>query len=249
MSDSHVLGVYRAAGAQFTTTHWSIVLAAGDAEASKSATALETLCRAYWYPLYAYIRRRGYAPHDAQDLTQKFFARLLDRGFLRGVDRNKGKFRSFLLATLDHFLANEWRNAHAQKRGGRVSFLPLDDGSAEEHYLQIPAAALSPEQLFEQQWATALLDHVLTKLREEFEAAGKNKFFEAAKIFLTGERRAGSYEDLAKELGVSEAALKMAVSRMRHRYAELLRAEVADTVSNPEEVEDEIRALFAALSR
>ncbi len=240
-------GAYGAESAQFTTTHWSVVLAARQ-EDDAAAAALETLCRRYWYPLYAFVRRRGYAPADAQDLTQKFFARLLDKGFLRGVDRTKGKFRSFLLATLEHFLANEWRNARAQKRGGSIAFLSLEETAAEEHYLQVPATGLSPEQLFEQQWATALLEQVLARLREEFLATGKETLFESLKIFLTGEKHAGSYGRLAPELGTSEAALKMTVSRMRRRYGELLREEVARTVARPEEVDAELRALFAALS-
>jgi DNA-directed RNA polymerase specialized sigma24 family protein len=232
----------------FTSTHWSVVLAAGQESAAQPNDALERLCRTYWYPLYAFVRRRGYQAHEAEDLTQSFFARLLDKNYLKSVDRTKGKFRSFLLAALEHFLANEWRNAHAQKRGGNFAFISLNDTSAEQQYLQVPAAGLSPEKLFEQQWATALLAQVLARLRAEFVAAGKTALFEEVKVFLTGEKRAVSYAELADKLATTEAALKMAVSRMKHRYGELLRAEIADTVSGPQEVEQELRALFAAWS-
>jgi DNA-directed RNA polymerase specialized sigma24 family protein len=224
------------------------VLSATDTSSPQATVALEKLCRAYWYPLYAYVRRRGYEVHEAQDLTQEFFARLLAKDYLRAVDRTKGKFRSFLLAALEHFLANEWRNARAQKRGGRLSFISLNDTSAEQQYLQVSASNLSPEKLFEQQWATTLVEQVLVRLREEFVGAGKEALFEELKVFLTGEKRAVSYAELALKLGTTDGALKMAVSRMRQRYGELLRAEIASTVSSPEAVDEELRALFAALS-
>jgi len=223
-------------------------LAAGCEPSSKKAEALEKLCRTYWYPLYVFIRRRGYDAHAAQDVTQSFFARLLDKHYLSAVDRAKGKFRSFLLAALEHFLANEWRNAHAQKRGGKAAFISLDDTCAEQQYQQVPAAGLSAEKLFEQQWATTLLEQVLARLRTEFVTAGKESLFEELKIFLTGEKRAVSYAQLAVKMGTSEAALKMAVSRMRQRYGELLRTEIAHTVRDESEIEGEMRALFAALS-
>jgi len=195
-----------------------------------------------------FVRRQGYSPHDAQDLTQSFFARLLEKNYLSAVDPRKGKFRSFLLATLEHFLANEWRRAHAQKRGGRFTFVSIDAESAEQQYLQVPASNLSPGQLFEQQWAMTLLDQTLARLYEEFVASGKGALFGDLKIFLTGEKQAASYAELAAKLGMTEAALKMAVSRMRKRYGELLRAEIANTMANPAEIDEELRALFAALS-
>ncbi len=237
-----------AAVRSFATTHWSVVLAAGQETSAHAGAALERLCRGYWWPLYAFVRRRGYAVHDAQDLTQEFFARLLAKDFLRVVERGKGKFRSFLLAALEHFLANEWRNAHAQKRGGNFTFSPLDDRDAELHYQQVSASGHSPEQLFQQQWAITLLEQAVARLCEEFAAAGKQKQFTEIKVFLTGEKQAGSYAEMAVKLETTEAALKMAVSRMRQRYGELLKAEIANTVSSPEEVEEELRALFAALS-
>jgi DNA-directed RNA polymerase specialized sigma24 family protein len=235
--------------AQFTTTHWSVVLTAGECGTAQSAQALEALCRTYWFPLYAFVCRRGYEEHEAQDLTQEFFARLLEKDCLRTVDRAKGKFRSFLLAAMEHFLAKEWRRANAQKRGGGVSLIPLDDQSTGLGSVQVAAPGLSPEEFFDQQWAIAVLEQAVGKLQREFKAAGKEAVFEKLKVYLTGERQTASYTELAVKLKTTEAALKMAVSRMRQRYRELLRAEIASTVSSPEEVEEELRALFAALSR
>ncbi len=242
-------GALYTANPQFTTTHWSVVLAAVQSETPQSALALEVLCRTYWHPLYSYVRRRGYPEHDAQDLTQEFFARLLEKEYLRSVDRSKGKFRSFLLAAMEHFLAKEWRRANAQKRGGGLNFLPLDSPSAESGPLQIAAPGLSPEDFYDQQWAITLLEQAVGRLRQEYGAAGKGELFEELKTYLTGERREGYYAELATRLGTTVPALKMAVSRMRQRYGELLRAEIASTVAGPEEVEEELRALFAALSR
>jgi len=232
----------------FTTTHWSVVLSAGQRESPDADEALESLCRTYWYPLYAFVRRHGFEVHDAQDLTQEFFARLLEKDFLRVLDRNKGTFRSFLLAALEHFLANEWRRRHTQKRGGRYTFISSDALAAEEAHLQMAATDLSPDKLFDQRWATVLLSRVLGDLQDEFVAAGKGPLFEELKVFLTGEKHAASYAELAAKLGMTEGALKMAVSRLRHRYGERLRAEIGSTVSQPEAVEEELRELLAALS-
>jgi RNA polymerase sigma-70 factor (ECF subfamily) len=191
--------------AQFTATHWSVVMSAASGGTAKSFQALEALCRTYWYPLYAFIRRKGYAPHDAQDLTQAFFARVLEKDYLKAVDPKKGKFRSFLLASLDHFLANEWRRTQALKRGGKTGFVSLDD-TAEQRYLQIPASELSPEKIFEQQWATTLLEQVLMRLRDEFIASGRWQTFEELKVFLTGDKRAVAYAEVAGKLGMTECA-------------------------------------------
>ena len=230
----------------FTTTHWTVVLTASNGASSAADNALETLCKTYWYPLYAFIRRRGHQPHEAQDLTQEFFTRLLQKDYLRAVDPKKGKFRSFLLAALEHFLLNEWRRGKTQKRGGAFQFISLDQ-TAEQLYAQIPSAGLSPEKLYAQQWANTLLENVLNRFRNEFVVAGKAEQFDRLKIFLT-ESRPVSYAELAAALGTTEAALKMTVSRMRQRYGELLREEIASTVSSPAEVEQELRELFAALS-
>jgi RNA polymerase sigma-70 factor (ECF subfamily) len=233
---------------RFTTTHWSVVLSARQNQSPESAQALETLCRTYWYPLYAFVRRKGHPPHDAQDLTQEFFARLLKKDYLNAVDPRKGKFRSFLLVAMDHFLAKEWRKGHAQKRGGGATFLSLDETTAEGQYLQIPGPDLPPEKIFEQQWAFTLLAQVISSLRAEYVSEGKEALFDALKIFLTGEKQAGVYAQLASRFQTTEGALKMVVSRMRQRYRELTCAEIAKTVAEPDEVEQELRALLVALS-
>jgi RNA polymerase sigma-70 factor (ECF subfamily) len=236
------------AGARwFTTTHWSVVLGATDASAPGAEESLEKLCRTYWYPLYAYVRQRSHPPHDAQDLTQEFFLRLLDKHYLAQVDPQKGKFRSFLMAAVNHSLANEWDRVRAAKRGGRVTFISFDDASAEQRYASELVTDASPEKIFERRWALVILDQVLGRLRDEFAKAGKTQQFESLKTFLMGERPAVSYAELAARLGTTEAALKMAVKRMRHRCAELLREEIAHTVSSSEQVEEEVRCLFAAM--
>jgi RNA polymerase sigma factor (sigma-70 family) len=231
----------------FTTTHWSVVLASAQGDSPQAASALEQLCRTYWYPLYAFVRRQGHSPHDAEDLLQAFFARFLEQHYLNDVDRSKGRFRSFLLAALRHFLADEWDKATADKRGGRVQFLSLDSESAESRYWEEPATDLTPEKLYEQRWACVLLERVMQRLEQDSAEAGKGDFFEALKPFLVGESRSVSYAELAVKFGVSEAAPKMKVQRLRHRYQRLLREEIAHTVASPAEVEDEIRYLFRLL--
>jgi DNA-directed RNA polymerase specialized sigma24 family protein len=232
----------------FTTTHWSVVLASAQRDSPQAAVALEQLCRTYWYPLYAYVRRRGHSAHDAEDLLQTFLARFIEKNFLVDVDRAKGRFRSFLLASLKHFLADEWDRVNAQKRGGQAQFLSLEREAAEGRYWEEPASEVTPETLYEQRWACVLLERVMQRLAEDFAAAGKGELFEALKAFLVGESHSETYADLAAKFGVSEAALKMKVQRMRHRYQRLLREEIAHTVANPEAVEDEIRYLFRVLS-
>ena len=236
-----------AARHRFDETHWSLVLAAGGGDGSQARQALEKLCGAYWYPLYAFVRRRGYSAHDAQDLTQGFFARLLQKKDLAGVDRTKGRFRSFLLASLEHYLANEWDRARAQKRGGGCTLISIDDVDAEARYLGEPEGQTTAEQLFDRRWALTLLDQVLARLREEMVQAGKARQFEALKFCLTGEKAAG-YAEIGRQLGTSEGALKVAIHRLRERYRMLLRAEIANTVGSPAEVDEELRQLFAALS-
>ena len=247
--DSPIHGVEPSAKVSglFTTTHWSVVLAAGQSANVQASAALEQLCRTYWYPLYAYMRRGGYPPEDAADLTQGFFARLLREDFLSGVGPEKGRFRSYLLACLKHFLSDELDKAHAWKRGGQVQFLSLDREAAESRYWEEPASDLTPEKLYEQRWACVLLEQVMQRLEQDAAAAGKGAFFEALKPFLVGESHSVSYAELAVKLGVSEAALKMKAQRLRHRYQRLLREEIAHTVASPDEVEDEIRYLFRVL--
>ena len=232
----------------FATTHWSVVLAAREPASPPAAAALEELCRAYWYPLYAYVRRQRRSPHDAEDLLQSFFVRFFEKDFLHQVDRARGRFRSFLLGALKHFLANEWDKARTQKRGGQARFLSLDTRQAERWYGEELASELTPEKLYEQRWACVLLERVMQRLEHDSESAGKGDSFAALKGFLVGEHAGQSYPDLAAQAGVTEAALKMRVQRLRHRYQRLLREEIAQTVTSPEEVEDEIRHLFSILS-
>lgn len=235
------------AGRAFVTTHWSIVLAAKGESAPQSDEALETLCRTYWYPLYAYVRRQGYSPPDAQDLTQAFFARLLTRHYLDAVVREKGRFRTFLLVALKRFLVNEWDRAHAQKRGGGQTVLSLDTATAESRYLTEPAQTLSPDRLYERRWALTLLDQTMARLREELARLGKTQEFVRLKGLLTAERGTIRYASVAADLRLSEGAARVAVHRLRKRFRELFREEIAHTVSG-EEVEEEIRYLMTVLS-
>ena len=235
--------------ARFATTHWSIVLSAHDLDTSRAEQCLAKLCQTYWYPLYAFIRRQGYSAHDAQDLTQAFFARLLEKNYLAAVRREKGRFRSFLLAALKHFLANEWDKRNAQKRGGGRVFIPLDADSAETRYGLEPSHDSTPDKSFERQWALTLLEKVLAQLRAEFVSNGKEKIFDHLKSSLAGTRDSIPYSEIATKLGTSEGAIKVAVHRLRQRYRELLRAEIAQTVNNSNEVEDELRHLFVVLSQ
>jgi len=224
------------------------VLSAGNQPSPQTAEALEKLCRAYWLPVYAFVRRQGHGPHDAEDLTQEFFARVLEKRTLAVADPARGRFRSFLLASLKHFLANEWDKAKARKRGGGQISIPIDAAAAETKCGLEPADPATAEKIFEQRWALTLLDQVLRRLREEHMRDGREKLFEALKPTLTEASRSVRYADIAARLGTSEGAVKVAVHRLRQRYRELLRAEIAHTVAGPDEVEDEIRNLFAALA-
>jgi len=224
-----------------------MVLAAGDQDSPQGHEALAALCTAYWYPLYAFVRRQGFAAHQAQDLTQEFFARMLEKHFLAVVNPEKGKFRSFLLASCKHFLSNERDREQAQKRGGHCTILPLDFAAAESRYSLEPADNLTPEHLFERRWALTLLDQALARLRAEFVASDKSVIFEAVKGTLTGAKTV-PYEQLAAELDMSISALKVAVHRLRGRYRELLREEIGRTLGDGDNIDDEIRNLFSALS-
>jgi RNA polymerase sigma-70 factor (ECF subfamily) len=236
------------ASPKFLPTRWTVVLAAGSDDSPEAHDALEKLCRAYWPPIYAFVRRQGHSPHDAQDLTQGFFARLLDKNCIAEADRSKGRFRSFLLGTLKHFLANEWDKAKAQKRGGGKTLIPIDAESVESSCGMELADQLTADKVFERRWALTLLDQVLRRLREDFARDGKENLFEQLKQTLTEASRSVPYAEIAVRLGTSEGAIKVAAHRLRQRYRELLRAEIASTVARPEEVDDEIRNLFAALS-
>jgi RNA polymerase sigma-70 factor (ECF subfamily) len=232
----------------FHTTHWSVVLSAGQRDAPGGREALEALCRAYWYPLFAYVRRRGHGPEEAQDLTQEFFARLLERNDLARASPEKGRFRSFLLGAMNHFLAYEWRKAQAFKRGGGQSVLSLDGLSAEARYGREPVSKETPETLNERRWALTLFDAAYHRLQAEWTAAGRNRQFELIKPFLSSEAADGEYAPVAAALQVTVGAVSVAVHRLRHRYAELVRAEVAQTVATPAEVEDELRFLLSVMT-
>jgi len=236
------------AAGSFTPTHWSVVVAAGRNDTARARDALARLCQTYWHPLYAYVRRVGNSPHDAQDLTQEFFARLLGKNYLADVDRAKGRFRSFLLASLKHFLANEWDKSQAQKRGGGQILIPIDAAAFETTCGFQPADSLTAEKIFDRRWALTLLDQVLRRLRAEHVRDGREKLFEQLKPTLTEASRTVAYAEIAARLDTTEGAVKVAVHRLRQRYRELLRAEIAETVATPGEVEEEIRNLFAALA-
>jgi RNA polymerase sigma-70 factor (ECF subfamily) len=223
--------------------------AAGRQNPGQAAASLEKLCRLYWPPLYAFIRRQGESPEDAQDLTQEFFLRLLDKDYLKAVEQGKGRFRSFLLASLKHFLSNERDKARAQKRGGGHFPLPLDFSSAETHLHFQPTDNITPETIFERRWATTLLEQTLSRLRREYAAEGKEPLFEQLKTTLTEGRGTVAYSTLAVTLNISEAAVKMAVHRLRRRYRECLRAEIAQTVAAPDEIEDELRHVMGVFAK
>ncbi len=236
---------------RFNSTQWSLVLAAAERFTPASENALAKLCAAYWPPLYAYIRRKGYEVSEAQDLTQAFFARLLEKNYLGDAKRERGKFRSFLLASLNHFLSNEWDRKQAQKRGGGVTIIPLEMDSAEGYYRTDRADFLTPEKLFERRWALTVIDLALKRLEEEFTYRGKAQLFDRVKPFLIGAEGEATYRQIASELGMSEGAVKAAVHRLRRRFRELMRAEIAQTILRPDqpaEIDAELRSLLGALS-
>ena len=228
---------------EFLTTRWSIVLAAQD---GRSGDAMERLCRSYWYPLYAYVRRAGNSPEDAQDLTQEFFARLLAKSWLDEVKQERGRFRSWLLAAMRHFLANEWHRSRTQKRGGGAVVFALDSEDAERRYHDEPSPDAAPDVLYDRRWALTLIDTVLERLGAEFSAAGKAPLFAELRGTLTGGAR--PYAEIGTVLGTSEGAVKIAVVRLRERFRELLRAEIAETVATPGETDAEMRHLLDALA-
>ena len=233
----------------FVTTRWSVVLAAGDGLSTTAEEALAQLCRSYWYPLYAFVRRKGHTPEDAQDLTQAFFARLLEKNYVAQADRTRGRFRTFLLAALEHFLADEWDKSKRLKRGGGQQILSFDALSAEERYQLEPSDLADPIKLYERRWVTTLLDRVLVHLEEEFHQAGKAELFAALRGSLLLNDDRVSYAKIGAGLALSEAAVTKAVQRLRRRYRELFREEIAQTVTSPGEVDDELKHLFAVLAR
>jgi RNA polymerase sigma-70 factor (ECF subfamily) len=237
-----------APGDIFATTHWTVVLAAGKRHTPQSDGALEELCRTYWFPLYAYVRRRGHNKEDAEDLVQAFFARFLEKNYLAGLSAERGRFRAFLLAALKHFLANEWDKAQAQKRGGGAAHLSLDWQTADTKFQVAATSEPSPDKAFDREWALALLAKVIERLQKECEADGKAKLFEQLKIFLTAGKGALSHADAAKKLGMDETAVRVAVHRLRKRYRQLLRDEISQTLADESQVDEEMRALFGAFA-
>lgn len=233
----------------FATTHWSVVLSAGEAQSVLGQRALETLCRAYWYPIYVYVRRKGYGADEAQDLTQEFFAGIIAKDRLRLADPQKGRFRTFLLTMLDYFLAREWSRAHRQKRGGQFVFVSLDQQTPEERYRSEPADYETPEVSYQRQWALAVLKQTLNVLAGECEASGKGAFFREVRGCLSGEQDPAGCREIGQRLHMSEGAVRVAVHRLRQRYGELLRNEIAHTVGSPSETESELRCLLQIMSR
>jgi RNA polymerase sigma factor (sigma-70 family) len=233
----------------FVTTHWSVVAAAGALDSSRARAALESLCRTYWYPLYAFARRQGYQPHDAEDLVQSFFAQSIENQYLAVADESRGRFRSFLLVMFKRFLANDWRRNTAKKRGGTRSPVELDALTAEQRYAVEPPDTLTPEQAYERRWATTLLATVLGRLHHEQVAAGKAVLFDELKDLLVARGSSLPYAAIASRVGSTENAIKVAVHRLRQRYRELLEEEIANTVTSPSDIDDERRHLLSVLAR
>ncbi|MBL9138807.1 MAG: sigma-70 family RNA polymerase sigma factor [Verrucomicrobiales bacterium] len=236
-------------GPEFRTTHWSVVLAVGDGESPEANQALESLCRTYWYPLYAFIRRGGKTPADAEDLTQTFLARMLAKRYLGLADPARGRFRTFLLCALKRFLADEWDKSRAAKRGGGAIPLSLDELEPEARYALEPSDTRSAEAIYDHQWGQSVLDHVLARLRTEFETEGKSDLFETLKTYLVGDKGDLSIAQASARLHLSEAAVKSSIHRLRSRYREMVRIVVGETVQDPGDIDREIRELLAALAR
>ena len=232
----------------FRTTHWSVILTAKDRENAGGERAMATLCQEYWRPVYVFIRRKGKGPHEAQDLAQEFFHRLIAKEFLQNVDREKGKFRTFLLTVLDRFLCNQWEHSQAQKRGGGTTTVSWDHEVAESLYLNEPADDLSPEKLFDRRWALTVLEGAMKDLEAEYVRAGKEELFRVLQSFIVGEAERGDYAQAAESLGLTEGNARQWVKRMRDRYGERLRERIAETVKSKSAVEEELRSLRAALT-
>lgn len=234
--------------AWFGTTHWSMVLSARDKDSPQSEAALEQLCRGYWCPLYAYVRRQGYGSHDAQDLTQEFLSRLVHKEYLSAVRQEKGRFRTFLMMAIKRFLSDARDYARAQKRGGGMCNLSLDAAAAEGKYQAEAVEKVTPETLYERHWALTLLEHTMSRLRREYVAAGKSEAFEQLKPFLTEAKGAIPHAEAGLKLNLNEGTMRVAVHRLRKRFRELFREEIARTVNDPEDIEEEVRHLLAVLS-
>jgi RNA polymerase sigma factor (sigma-70 family) len=233
---------------KFATTHWSVILAAGDSSSPQHEQALSELCQSYWYPLYAYLRRCGYDTQQAEDYTQAFFAQMLEKHYLYKVEPKPGKFRSFLLVALKRFVSDQHARAKAAKRGGDHKMLPIDIKTAENQYIQEPISNLTPEKLFEKFWALTILERAMSRLEDELAGINKHELFNNLKIYLAGEKSHIPYNDMAGRLNMTEEAVKMAVYRLRRQYREILRDEIAQTVASEEQIDGEIQDLFAALT-
>jgi len=247
MADNPNMRSHPSTDSGFATTHWSVVMAAGKGHSAQAAEALEQLCRTYWYPLYAFVRRHVSEPHDAEDLTQEFFSRFLAKEYFGRADPALGRFRSFLLACLKNFLAEQGRQARRLKRGGGQAVVSWDSQTTEERYRLEPADPVTPEQVYDRRWALTLLERVLARLAEEQAAAGKERVFAQLKDYLWGETRETSYAEMATRLGMTEGAVKVTVHRLRRRLRDLLREEVAHTVAAGEEIDEELRHLIGAI--
>jgi RNA polymerase sigma factor (sigma-70 family) len=232
---------------RFATTHWSVVVTAGRGSSLESRAALASLCEDYWYPLYAYVRRRGYQPAEAQDLTQGFLAQVIEQETIQAADQTRGRFRSFLLGSLNHYLAHQWRHDQTQKRGGLCHTLSLDLEDGERRYHLEPADPQTPEKIFERRWAMTLLDKAVESLRREYEQSGKLQIFDTLKIYLGGQDSSVPYREIAAQLGSTEGAVKVAVHRLRQRCRECLRREIAQTVASDQDIDEELRHLFQAV--
>jgi len=233
---------------RFATTSWTKVLAARASSSSESREALETLCKIYWYPLYAFVRRQGYGPEESRDLTQAYFSELLEKGYLEDFDPSLGRFRVFLKASLQHFLSKERDKSQTWKRGGRAGIVSLDDQDVEGRYRHEPVDQLTPEQVFERRWALVILERVLERLRAEFSEPDRGPEFETLKGYLTGEAPKVPYRQAASALRTSEEAVKTSVHRLRQRFGRVLREEIGETVSSPEEIDDEVRHLLRTIA-
>jgi RNA polymerase sigma-70 factor (ECF subfamily) len=238
----------KAGGQWFATTHWSVVLDAGKPGSTQFRAALEELCRTYWLSLYSYLRSDGYNPEDAQDLTQGFFLRLLRTDSLVAVSPVKGRFRTFLLASMKHFLSDERDRARAQKRGGNQAVISIDGTQAEGYFLQVPSGEMSPQTAFDRHWALTVLDEAFSRLREEYTRSGRARLFDALSVFLSTEATAGDYTALAPKLDMSAQAIGVAVHRLRHRFGECVRFQIGKTVTDPEDLNEEMQHLFSLLA-
>jgi RNA polymerase sigma-70 factor (ECF subfamily) len=232
----------------FASTHWSVVLAARKGDSSSAAAALEILCETYWYPVYAYVRGRGFQPEDAQDITQGFFARFLGKKYLSAVQPERGKFRWFLLCTVKRFLVNEWLKNHTIKRGGRIRFLSIEEPSAEARYRGDMSDTMTPEKLFDRAWAMRVLEAAHEQVQAECRAEGKAQLFEQLKVFLSGDKVGTTYAEVGARMNMTNTAVKVAVHRLRGRYRQALRAQIAHTVTTAAEIDEEIRDLFAVFN-